>query len=145
MALCSVKGKAGLLILIHKNLPCEVLSVETDEDGWVVKLKLFSRELILSNIYAPNSPSKYFFQGLTSCLAPYVHLPLLVGGNFNLVMHLLKDKFQGRAPTVSPCPLAITPLMQFAELLQLIDIWGLLIPLEKNTLSFPHFIIVCPG
>lgn len=57
-----VKGKAGVIILIHKILPCEIISVENDEDGRVVilKLRLFSREWVLSNIYAPNSPSKTF-------------------------------------------------------------------------------------
>lgn len=135
----SVKGKAGVLILSHKNLPYEVLSGESDENGRVViiKLKLFSRECILSNIYAPNSPSKPFFQGLTSRLAPYIHLSLLVGGDFNIVMHLLEDNSQGTASTDTPSQPANTPLMHFVDGLQLVDLWRVANPIGKEYLFLP--------
>lgn len=29
----AAKGKAGFLLLIHKNLPCEVISVQEDNEG----------------------------------------------------------------------------------------------------------------
>lgn len=59
----AAKGKAGVVILIHKNLPCEVLSSVHDTEGRILTLtlKLFSRKWALTNVYAltlhPNSSS----------------------------------------------------------------------------------------
>lgn len=73
----AVRGKAGVLLLIHKNLPCEVLSVDGDDEGriLIVKLKTSAWEWVLSNVYAPNSPSKQCFQKLTSKLALFITSP----------------------------------------------------------------------
>lgn len=81
----SVKGKAGVLILIHKNVPCEVVSSVNDDKGRLLTLHLHisNRNLMVTNIYAPNSPTKTFFQSVSTHFPPYLHLPLMVGGDFN--------------------------------------------------------------
>lgn len=73
----AVRGKAEVLLLIHKNLPCEVLAVDRDDEGSILiaKPKTSNREWVLSNVSAPNSPSKQFFQKLTSKIASFIHLP----------------------------------------------------------------------
>lgn len=77
---------------------------------------------------------------LSSHLAPFLHLPLLVGGNFNSVMHLLEDKSPGKStPEISPSSLT-TPLTHFADGLQLVDLWRLAHPVGKEYSIFspPH-------
>lgn len=84
----STNGKAGVLILIHKNRSCEVVSSKYDEEGRLltVHLRLSTNDLIFTNIYAPNSPTKPFFQAVTTHLAPYLQYPILLGADFNTVM-----------------------------------------------------------
>lgn len=83
----AVKGKAGVF-LVHKYLLCEVISVQEDSKGRTLtaQLKMSAREWVITNVYAPNSPSRHFFQTLTSNLAPHLHFPLLVAGDFNSVL-----------------------------------------------------------
>lgn len=87
------------------------------------KLKLLLRERILTNVYASNSSSKQFFQQLTSHLAPFLHQPLLVGGDFNSVMHSLEDKSRGGSPQGALSSTVETLLSYFVDGLQLVDIW----------------------
>lgn len=70
----STNGKAGVLILIHKRLSCEVVSSDHDVEGRLLTLhlRLSSKDLILTNIYASNSPTKSFFQAVATHLAPYL-------------------------------------------------------------------------
>lgn len=90
----SVKCKAGVLILIHKNLPCEVVS----SAGRLLTLHLCisNKNLIVTNIYVPDSPTKSFFQAATAHLTPYLQYPLLLGGDFNTVMDMQEDKCRGK-------------------------------------------------
>lgn len=73
----AVKGKAGVLILIHKNLPCDIESSTQDEEGHLltVHLRVSSKDLVVTNVYAPNSPTKSLFQTVTSHLAPSLQPP----------------------------------------------------------------------
>lgn len=65
-----VRGRAGVLLLIHKNLPRKIISTHSDNEGRLLTatLKTYNREWVLTNVYAPNSPSKQFFQNLTSSI-----------------------------------------------------------------------------
>lgn len=53
-----------MLLIIYKNLPRNVYSLEHDSDGRIVtaRLKILSQEWAFTNLYSPNSPSKQFFQ-----------------------------------------------------------------------------------
>lgn len=109
LALDAVGRKAGVLRLIHKNLPCEILSVDSDSQGRFLsaRLCLGNRELKISKVYAPISPNKQFFCDLTARL---IQLPLilhLVGGDFNTIIDLYEDRSTStRPPTrgVNPRP-----------------------------------------
>ena len=81
----AVGRKAGVLLLIHKNLPCSVLAVNSDSHGRLISahLKIGSKELVVSNVYAPNSPGGSFYCELSSWLLQNTNLPHLVGGDFN--------------------------------------------------------------
>lgn len=78
-----------------------------------------------------------FFQNLTSSLAPHLHLPLLVVGDFSSVLDNREDRSAG------PCQLTLntlhvpTPLLHFADRLQLVDLWRLTHPEGKEYTLFP--------
>lgn len=99
------KGKAGVLILIHKNFPCKVVSMINDSEGHLLTLYLCiaTRDLVVTNVYAPNSPSKSFFQSVSTDLAPFLHLPLVIGDDFNSVMVAQEDKSMAKPP-ILPSP-----------------------------------------
>lgn len=133
----AVKGKAGVLILIHKNLPCDIVSSTQDEEGHLltVHLRVSSKNLVVTNVYAPNSPTKSFFQTVTSHLAPFLQFPLLIGGDFNSVMDIQEDKCKGK-PILQSRPRKTEMLLSsFAADLQLSDPWRLAHP-EGREYSF---------
>lgn len=61
-----VGRKAGVLILIHNNFPCEI--IDTDDQGHFItaKLRLGNKDLQISSVYAPNSPGQSFFCELST-------------------------------------------------------------------------------
>lgn len=130
----AVKGKAGMLLLIHKNLPCNVFSLEHDSEGRIMtaRLKILSRGWALINVYSPNSPSKQFFQQLTSHLAFFLHQPLLIGGDFNSLMYPSEDKSCGGSPQGTLSSTVDTPLSNFVDGLQLVNLWRLAHPDGKD-------------
>lgn len=136
------KGKAGVLILIHKNFPCEVVSTVNDTEGRLLTLQLrvTSKEQIVTNVYAPNFPTKYFFQSVSTHLAPFLHLPLVLGGDFNSVMEPQEDKSIAKPQPHPPTNYPPTALSSFAAALQLIDPWCLAHPEGKEFTFYlpPH-------
>lgn len=89
-------------------------------------------------MYAPNSPTTYFFQSVSTHLAPFLHLPLVIGGDFNSVIEPLEDKSIARPlPFPHHPPTAIS---FFATALQLIDPWRLAHPEGKDFTFYspPH-------
>lgn len=55
-----VKGRTGVLILIHKNFPCKVVATVNDVEGCLLTLYLhiLTRNLVVTNIYVYNAPTK---------------------------------------------------------------------------------------
>lgn len=53
-----------------------------DEEGRLltIHLPISKTELIVTNVYAPNSSTKYLFWVVTAHQAPYMQFPLLIGG-----------------------------------------------------------------
>lgn len=90
----AIRHMAGVLIFIHKNLFCEVLSVESDNQGRFLTaiIRLGNRDMILSNAYAPNNPRKQFFGDLSTRLLKSLHTPNIVGGDFNSILHMSDDR-----------------------------------------------------
>lgn len=138
----AVKGKAGDFLLIHKNLPCEGISVQEHSEGRTLtaRIKTSAREWAISNVYVPSSHSKLCLHKLISSLAPYPQLPLLVAGDFNSVLDNREDRSPGTRNPVPPPQNSPTPLQQFADGLQVVDLWGLTQPegREYTFFSPPH-------
>lgn len=90
----AVGRKAGVLILIHKNLPCKILSMDSDDQGCFLTahVHLGNRDRLISNMYAPNSPGKQFFGDLSSRLLKSPHISHIIGGDFNSILHPTDDR-----------------------------------------------------
>lgn len=86
----------GVLILIHKTIPFQVLTSIVDPKGRYIILQgtLVSEKINLVNIYGPNEDDPAFFDNLFLTLSS---LPgkLIIGGDFNVTLDPLKDKSTG--------------------------------------------------
>lgn len=96
----AVRRKAGLLILIHKNLSCEVLSVGSDNQGrfLTANIHLGNKDILLWNVYAPNNPRITFFGDLSTRLLKSPHTPHVIGGDFNSILHMPNDRSSPKLP-----------------------------------------------
>lgn len=88
-------------------------------------------EIRLTNIYAPNSPDQSFFTDLSSKLVKDGNIPHIVGGDFNSTINQ-EDR---SSPRYCPRPKQtdqFTHLYHMVQALNLIDIWRLQHPLDKE-------------
>lgn len=130
--------KAGTLILLHKRLAYDLVSVDKNEEGRFisVQVKLQSRKMRITNIYAPNSPDKSYFTNLTSQVAKEVSIPHLIGWDFDSVLHNSEDR---SSPHYRSRPSLREQFIHFYHMvnaLQLIDTWRLQHPLAKEFTFF---------
>ena len=58
--------------------------------------KLFSKPVVLANIYGPNWDDSLFFSKLNSILPDLNSHQLILGGDFNCVLHVQLDKLRPR-------------------------------------------------
>lgn len=84
----------GTAILIRKGVPFEHSEVISDPNGRyiVVVGKLFNTPLILANIYGPNWDNAQFFLNFFSTLPDLNSYKLILGGDFNCVLHPQLDR-----------------------------------------------------
>lgn len=134
--------KAGVLLLIHKNLPCSILSTKTDHQGRLLTthVKIGSKELIISNVYAPNSPNKQFYSELSSWLLENTHLPHLIGGDFNDTLHLIDDRSSPKSPNPRSTTPAPTLFANTMDSIHIQDLWRLSHPTDREFTFYsnPH-------
>lgn len=90
----AVGCKAGVIILIHKNLPCKVISSNAYNQGrfLTIHVQIGDRDLLISNVYAPNNPWKLFLGDLSLRLIQHPLTPHVVGGDFNSTLHMTEDR-----------------------------------------------------
>lgn len=137
--------KAGTIILLHKNLPHTIHSIEHDDQGRKLSLHITiaSREVQLTSIYAPNSPSPDFWREAATWLIRQPSKLHIMSGDFNTVMSKDEDR-----KTRSPSPLSTTlsltikdtPLASMISSLDLVDFWRLDHPTDRefSFYSPPH-------
>jgi len=101
----------GVAILINKGLQYRLKREVRDEDGRIVEIQ--GHTLILANIYAPNGDHPHFFIDLESKLHDIGQHPIILGGDFNVVLDQILDKSK---PTVE-C------LILFCLLRECVHLW----------------------
>ncbi|ESO82938.1 hypothetical protein LOTGIDRAFT_58917, partial [Lottia gigantea] len=82
-------NSAGVAILFQ-NIPIASIEIKKEIAGRYLCLNIMieNRYFIISHIYAPNHDSPEFFQDIFETLFRDTECPVLLGGDFNLVMDL---------------------------------------------------------
>ena len=94
-------ASAGVCVLFNNNFNFQILKSFSDPEGRfvMVDIKLESKILTLVNIYAPNEDKPTFFQNVLNQLLCFDCSEIILGGDFNLVLDVQKDKKGGRPVT----------------------------------------------
>ena len=127
---CS-SSKAGVCILFNNNFNLQILKVFSDPNGRFIICDIVaeSKRLTVANIYAPNEDDPNFFHSFFDHLSSFRGEEIIIGGDFNLVLDVEKDKRGGLARTHQK---AWKVIQDFSENLGLTDIWRLLNPEAKR-------------
>ena len=92
---------AGVCVLLNNNFNFQILKFFSDPEGRfiMVDIKLESKILTLVNIYVLNEDKPTFFQNILNQLLCFDCSKVILGGDFNLVLDVQKDKKGGRPVT----------------------------------------------
>ena len=96
----------------------------------ICNIETNSKLLTLANVYAPKEDDPDFFQAVFSHLSSFHCEEIIIGGDFNLVLDLVKDKKSG-LPRTHENALKVYVVQDFCENLDLYDIWRILNPESK--------------
>ena len=120
-------NKAGVSILFNNTFNLQILKLFADPNGHFIicDIEANTKLLTLANIYAPNEDDPNFFHALFEHLSSFHCEEIIIGGDFNLVLELEKDKKGGLAKTHKN---ARKVVQDFSESLQLSDAWRTLNP-----------------
>ena len=124
---CCSSNKAGAGILFNNNFNFQIHKVFSDPNGrfLICDIVADSKRLTVANIYAPNEDDPNFFQVFFDHLSNFKCEEIIIGGEFNLVLDVEKDKRGGLARTHKN---AFKVIQDFSENLGLTDIWRLFNP-----------------
>ena len=124
-------NKAGVAILLNNNFTFNVLKQLCDKEGRYIIIDLEVDELTLTicNIYAPNKDDHNFFQNVSEELLRFKCQQIILGGDFNLVMDVAKDKKGGKSMTHRN---SLKVIQNIRDNLDLTDIWRDLNPEERR-------------
>ena len=95
----------------------------------MIDMKIDNKILTLLDIYAPNNDNPSFFQNLLDQILSFECAEVIMGGDFNLVMDVQKDKKGGNAATHRN---SLKEVQNMADLLDVIDVWRTLNPDGKR-------------
>lgn len=124
---CFSSSKAGVSILFNNNFDLQIMKTFIDNSGRFIlcDLKANGKILTLANIYAPNEDDPAFFKSLFDHLQDFQGDEIIIGGDFNLVLDIEKDKKGGLAKTHLN---AQKTVHEICENLDLVDAWRVLNP-----------------
>ena len=124
---CCTGAKAGVAILFNNTFDFKMKRVYCDPNGRFIICDIQTNEkyLTLATIYAPNNDDAVFFEGFFEHLLDFQCEEVLIGGDFNLVLNLEKDKKGGVAKTHNN---SFKVVQEFMENLDLTDAWRVLHP-----------------
>ena len=120
-------AKRGVAILFNNSFDFKIQKTYADLNGRFIICDIETEEkyITLANVYAPNDDEPIFFHDFFNHLVDFQCEDLIIGGDFNLVLDLEKDKRGGLAKTHSK---SIKVLHDFIAELDLIDAWRVLNP-----------------
>jgi len=93
-------SKAGVCILFNNNFDLQIMKTYIDDSGRFILCDLKTNgKSILRNIYAPNEYDPAFFKNLLDHFQDFQGDEIIIGGDFNLVLDVEKDKKGGLPKT----------------------------------------------
>ena len=95
----STSQARGVAIMIAKNVKVKIDESKniTSEDGRLLKISMDheGEKFSIINIYAPNTDEPTFFVKLGDIVQQCKEDKIIIGGDFNLVLDIMKDKKGG--------------------------------------------------
>ena len=112
----------------NNNFNFQISKVYSDPEGRFLIWDLITngKQLTLANIYAPNEDDPNFFTSMFNHLLDFNCDDIIIGGDFNLVLDVEKDKKKGGISRTHKKSLEI--INNFCESLDLVDAWRVLNP-----------------
>ena len=128
---CCSSAKGGVAILFNNNFAFEIERIFLDTNGRFIicDIKTEGKYITLATLYAPNNDEPIFFQDFFDHLLDFRCEDLIIGGDFNLVLDLDKDKKSGRFKTHTN---SVKILQKFMTKLTLTDAWRVLNPDKRR-------------
>ena len=124
------RASAGVCILFNNNFQFEIIRQFSDQEGRYIIIDMkIDKILTLVNIYAPNNDNPTFFQNLLDRILSFECEEVIMGGDFNLVMDVQKNKKGGNATTHRN---SLKEVQNIASSLDLIDVRRTLNPDGKR-------------
>lgn len=122
----------GTAILIKKGIPFIQLTTIADNRGRyiIVEGSLYGKRIILANVYGPNFDDDSFFSSFIEALPDLTQCQLILGGDFNFVLHPQLDR-SNPGPN-SKISKAGTIIHNFMESYALVDPWRYNNPTSKQ-------------
>ena len=123
-------ASTGVCILFNNNFQFEIIRQFSHQEGRYIIIDMkIDKILTLVNIYAPNNDNPTFFQNLLNHILSFECEKVIMGGDFNLVMDVQKDKKGGNATTHRN---SLTEVQNIVNSLDLIDVRQTLNPDGKR-------------
>lgn len=124
---CGSSKSAGVAILFNNNFDFQISKAYTDPEGRFIICDLITsgKKLTLANIYAPNEDDPSFFTSIFDHLFDFQCEDIILGGDFNLVLSVEKDKKGDMSRTHKK---SLEIINNYCESLDLVDVWRVLNP-----------------
>ena len=128
---CCSSNKAGVGILFNNIFNFQIHKIFSDPNGrfLICDIVADSKRLTVANIYVPIEDDPNFFQVFFDHLSNFTCQEIIIGGDFNLVLDVEKDKRGGLARTHKN---ALKGIQDFSENLGLTEIWRLVNPEARS-------------
>ena len=113
----------GAAILFNPTLQnVEIQETKVSEQGRfvILDLKIHEMSFTLANVYAPNNDDPQYFNSIFGIIENMPNDNRIIGGDFNLVLDIQKDKQGGRMKTHKNAQEVILNWMEDADM---VDIW----------------------
>ena len=120
-------SRAGVAILFNNNFQFQILKHFADPEGRFIIADIDTGDKIMTlvNVYAPNEDNPAFFRNVRDKLCSFECDFIVLGGDFNLVCDVSKDKKGGVATTNLKSKEEVDAIREDFELA---DIWRVLNP-----------------
>jgi exonuclease III len=129
-------SKAGVATLIPRKLEKHVIDIKTDENGrlLLMLININNAPHVIMNVYFPTQDKpkeqKQFLLEIDGMLKGYSNYPIIIGGDFNIVLNPLLDKYNSKSD--EKCSNLANDLKEFMSMYNLFDVWRIRNPHTKK-------------